>query len=298
MKARHYLLLAAIAIVTAGCQPLNASMPNFWKQTAAQQPAAKATFQDVIDHTQANPLKGKVLAEMNGPFDPGLPRYAFVTTDGRPVFVYQETDGTVRLAVEAKDGTVKRDVFPGYKLQKALLNGKILYIAGKDKLAVKYNVDSFNYSEVDKSEMDQLRGELDIYKLPGKEKAIHMNEGFIYTQEGFIFDVKNHEYLRSGTQKQKFYEYADVGYGSYLFEIQPRLDQAVNLKAVRAKGDKTAKGGSYPIFLDLPSGYNVKYLDHAMGDDGQLFLFAMGAQENNKLVIKLFEIPLGDFQEP
>ncbi|MFC4768026.1 hypothetical protein [Effusibacillus consociatus] len=297
VKARCVFVLAAAAALTAGCQPLSAWTPALFNKPAVSATSPKTTFDKVLEHTQANPLKGKVLAEMKGLFDPGLLRFAFVTSDGRPIFVYEESNGTVNLAIMAQDGTVKHETFPGYKLQKAVLNQKILYIGFKDSTAIKYNTDSFHYSEVDKSEMEHSRVVLDEFKLPGKEDPVHTQEGYVYTKEGFIFDRKNHEYLLAGQTKKKFYEKADFAYGSYLFELEPRLDQAVNLKAVKAQGDKTVKGKTYGIHLDLPEGYNVKHLDHAIGYDGQLFLFAMGAEEQGKLVIKMFAIPLGSFEE-
>lgn len=289
------MIPVAVAFLAAGC---GAWAPEFLKSDPAPQPASQATFDDILKHTSSNPLKGKVLAEMKAPFNPGLLRFAFVTNDGRPVFVYEESDGAVRLAILAKDGAVQQESFPGYKLEKAILNQRILYIGFKGNSAIKYNTDSFHFSEVDKAEMDRTRAVLDEVKLPDKETVVHTQEGYIYTREGYIFDIKNHEYLLAdGKIKKKFYEKADFAYGSYLFELEPRLDQAVNLKAVKAKGDKTVKGKTYGIHLDLQPGYDVKNIEHAIGADGRLFLFAAGAQEQGKPVVKMFEIPLGSFQE-
>lgn len=297
MKVSKYMILGAVAVFAAGCQPLANWTPKWFSEPAAAPRAPETTFDDVIKHTQANPLEGKVLAEMQGLFDPAVKRYAFVTLDGRPIFIFGEAAG-IKLAIVAQDGTVKKETFAGYKLDKAILNQKILYIGSKGNSAIKYNTDSFNFSDVDKSEMDHTSVVLDEFKLPGKEKQVYTQEGYIYTKDGFIFDVKNHEYLLDNDKtKKKFYETADVAYGSYLFELEPRLDQAINLKTIKAKGDNTVKGKSYGIHLNLQRGYDVKNLDHAIGPDGQLFLFAMGAEVNGKLCVKMFEIPLRSFTE-
>ncbi|GAX89418.1 hypothetical protein EFBL_1036 [Effusibacillus lacus] len=290
--------MIALAAVTVGCQSNAAWTPNFLKQAQPEKKQQQQkTFEDVLKHTQGDPLEGKVLAEIKGVFDPDANRFAFVTDDDRPVFVYEESDGTVKLLIVNKDGTVKQESFQGYDLKKAILNNKILYIGYKGNSVIKLNVDSFHYSEVDKSEMERARVVLDEFKLPGKETPVHSQDGFIYTQEGYIFDIKNHEYLLSGKSKKKFYEKADFAYGTHLFEIEPRLDQAINLKVIAAKGDKTAKGKTYGIHLDLHKGYNVKNIEHAIGSNGTLYLFAIGAREDNKLAVKMFEVPLRSLEE-
>lgn len=295
MKFKFLSLFVAATVLTAGCQPLSPFSQNVSQTQANQNPSSEVTFDDVLKHTNSDPLPGKVIAEMDASFNPELQRFALTTQDDKAIFVYQENSDT-KLLIVNPDGTIKQESFADYKLKRTLLNNKILYIGFKGDSAIKFNTDSYDYSEVDKSELDHSRAVLDEFVLPDKETPVFTAEGYVYTQEGYIFDIKNHEYLTKD-DKKKYYDYADFGYKSYLFRIEPRLDQAINLKVMKAKGEKTDKGGSYPIHLDLPDGYNVKNLTFAIGKNGQLYLFAPGVRKDGKQVVKMFEIPLKTFSE-
>jgi hypothetical protein len=291
------LLFAPAIMISTGCQPLSPFSKSVSETNFKQNAASQVTFNDVLQHTNGNPLPGKVVAEMDGNFNPDLQRFALTTQTDKAIFVIEESMGGTKLVIVNPDGTVKQETFPGYKLKRVLLNNKILYVGFKGKSAIKFNTDSYDYSEVDESELEHSRAALDEFVLPGKEKPVYTAEGYVYTEDGFIFDIKNHEYLNDDNKKQ-FYDFADFGYNSYLFRIEPRLDQAINLKVIKAKGDKTAKGGSYPIHLDLPIGYDVHQITHAIGKNGTLYLFASGVKEDGKQVAKMFEIPLRSFSDP
>lgn len=297
MKFKVLLLFVAAVMISAGCQPLTPFSQSVSETKSAQKAVSQVTFHDVLQHTDGNPLPGKVVAEMQGNVNSALQQFALTTQMDKAIFAFEESAGGTKLVIVNPDGTVKQETFPGYGLKRVLLNNKILYVGFKGDLAVKFNTDSYDFSEVDKSELEHSRAALDEFVLPGKEKPVYTAEGYVYTQDGFIFDIKNHEYLNKDNKK-KFYDFADFGYNSYLFRIEPRLDQAINLKAIKAKGDKTEKGGSYPIHLDLPKGYDVRRLTHAIGKNGTLYLFASGVKEEDKLVVKMFEIPLHSFSEP
>ncbi|BCJ86601.1 hypothetical protein [Effusibacillus dendaii] len=296
MKLRNLMMCTVLAGLTAGCQPLfdfnsDISSPN-------SDQSDNQTFSQVLKHSQNNPLQGKTVAELNGVFDQTAIRFVFVTMDEKPIAVFQGTDGWANVVEVSPDGSLKQRSFPGYKLTKAILNQKILYVGSKGNSIIKLNVDSFNYSEVDKSEMDRARVVTDEVQLPGKETPVYTKEGYIYTKDGFIFDIKNHEYLLdSSKMKKRFYDRADFGYNGYLFQIEPRLDQAINLKVFWSKGPDTKQGSRYGIQLDLPNGYDVKNIEQAIGTNGRLYLFAFGVPVNGKTQIRMFSVPLADFSD-
>lgn len=294
MKSK-IVMLAVVTAASVGCQPIDRLTSQLPQKTSAQT-VQQITFSDVTAKTQSDPLTGKVIAEMEGMFDQGLLRFPFVTADSKPIFVYEESNGSTKALMVQRDGNIKQEKFDGYKLKRTVLNNQILYIGYKNDSVIKLNTESFDYSEVNKAELDRSRAVADELKLPDKEHTVYSSEGYIYTEEGYIFDLKKHEYI-GGDDKQKFYEKANFGYGSFLFEIEPRQDQAINLKVIKAKGDQTEKGKTYPIHLDLPSSYDVNNLEPAIGNDGVLNLFAPGVEEKGKYVIKLFQVPLGTFKE-
>lgn len=296
MKVKLIIVLAAAAAISMGCQPLGLSSSKTFVSSDTQETQKLSTFDEVLTHTQATPLQGKMISEMDGSFNPDKQRYAFTTLDQKNIFLYADHNNATKLVVVNPDGTVKQESFAGYKPERAILNNKILYIGYKGDQAIKFNTDSYDYTEVNKDELDRARAVTDEFVLPDKETAIYTLEGYIYTKQGYIFDVKNSEYLIHDNKNQ-YYDNADFGVGANLFEIEPRMDQAINLKVIKAKGDKTEKGDSYPIFLDLPKDYDVKSLTHTVGVDGDLVFFAPGVRENGKTGIKMFEIPLKNFSK-
>jgi hypothetical protein len=258
------------------------------------------TFAEILKENSGKPIQGKEIAELPSTYSPSpdLYHYAFVDDNDKATYVYAEdAQHTVVVSLDENLNVLKRSRFDGYQLKRAVRQDKILYIGYNDDRAIKYNMDSFDYSEVSKDELDRTRQELDKDKLPDGETPILMKDGYIYTKEGVLFDQKSQEYVMKDGQKLKLYDSANFGVGSFIYSIEARADGSLKVTLYKANGGDTSAMDSYVFPLQLTEGYDMNLLEFDMTDKGDLLIFAIGDHKKGKdvPVIDAFKIPFGEW---
>lgn len=302
LRKKLLLTLILTSVITGGClqQPAQTGTNSQSQEQAAVAKPGEQTFAQILEQHAGQMIKGKVIAQLPASYSPtpDLYHYAFVDEDGQATYVFASDPQTLKIiSLDASENVLKTTTFTGYQLKRAIRQDKILYIGYKGELALKWNMDSFDYSEVSRQEMDQTRSEQQKENLPDGETPVLMRDGYVYTKEGVLFDQKSQDYVLEGGEKLKLYDHADFGAGPFLFSVDPRQDGSLKVTMRKVSGKEVQTEESYIFPLQLSEGYDMSLLEYAMTDNGNLLIFAIGVQQEGDAgsVIKVFKIPFGDW---
>lgn len=299
------LVFACISLLVSGCSVLSLvpteTVRGVKTTVASVASSTNQTYDQLLQSHSSGVIQGTFIAALQGGFTPDKSsrHYAFAGLNGRLIYVFSSSAADTWVVLLNQQLQVLQTVkFPAFKLNHAALNGKILYFDDGNQTAVKLNVDSGDYSKVSSSEMKLITDAQQVKNLNADESSLLQLNGYIFTNKGTIFDVKQQDYLPQYRQPGSAYPHAELADRTLLYSIEPRADGTFKLAWYEVK--QGAELASHPpvIFsLSLPKNTPVDQAEYLITAQGDLVVFETGVADTNQFKVELFQIPLGSFRQ-